>query len=70
MGQMELPVTMPIAIGIVGGLTVGRDPAPTVADLYKGPFPFTGTLHRVIVDVSGERIEDHEAEIRLALARQ
>ncbi len=69
-GQMELPVTMPIVIGIAGGLTSGRDPAPTVADLYKAPFPFTGTLHRVIVDVSGERIEDHEAEIRLALARQ
>jgi hypothetical protein len=34
------------------------------------PYAFSGTIHRVVYDVSGERIVDHEAEIRRALARQ
>jgi hypothetical protein len=33
------------------------------------PFPFTGTLHRVADDVSGEPVIGREAEIRIALAR-
>ncbi|GAG29491.1 unnamed protein product, partial [marine sediment metagenome] len=64
-GQMELPVTMPLTISIDEGLTCGRDPGSPTTDLYQPPFVFTGTLHRVAVDVSGERIEDHEAEIRM-----
>ena len=67
---MELPVTMPITISIDEGLTCGQDPGSSVSEAYGPPFAFTGTLHRVVVDVSGERIEDHEAEIRMALARQ
>jgi hypothetical protein len=34
------------------------------------PFRFTGTLHSVTVDVSGELITDPEAEVRAAMARQ
>jgi hypothetical protein len=33
-------------------------------------FTFTGTLHSVALDVSGELIRDPEAELRLHLARQ
>ncbi len=69
-GSMKLPYTMPITISIDERLTCGKDPGSPVADTYEAPFPFTGTLQRVVVDVSGERIQDHEAEIRLALARQ
>jgi arylsulfatase len=69
-GSMELPYTMPITISIDEGLNCGKDTGSPVADTYQAPFPFTGTLHRVAIDVSGERIQDHEAEIRLALARQ
>jgi arylsulfatase len=35
-----------------------------------GPFTFTGTLHKVTLDVSGELIHDPEAELRVHLARQ
>jgi hypothetical protein len=34
------------------------------------PLPFTGTLSGVTVDVSGELINDEEAEKRLLMARQ
>ena len=37
---------------------------------YDGPFTFTGTLHNVTLDVSGELIPDTEAELRMHLARQ
>ena len=35
-----------------------------------GPFRFTGTIHTVTVDVSGELINDPEAEVRVHMARQ
>jgi hypothetical protein len=41
-----------------------------VTDVYTPPFPFAGILHRVVDDVAGEPVTDHEAETRIALARQ
>ena len=66
----ELPYTMPITISIDEGLTCGQDTGSPASDLYVAPFAFSGTIHRVVVDISGERVQDHEAEIRIALARQ
>ena len=37
---------------------------------YKAPFSFTGTIKRVIVDISGEHVEDHETAMRVFLAKQ
>ena len=45
-------------------------PGSPVSDKYKPPFAFTGTLHGVTVDVSGELIKDTDAEMRMAMARQ
>ena len=55
--------------------TPGRSPAaPTRAHrsppTTKAPFTFTGTLHSVTLDVSGELITDPEAELRFHMARQ
>jgi len=69
-GQGELPVTIPLSLGLASGVSVGLDAGAPVTDEYRPPFPFTGTLHRVVYDVSGEHVVDHEAEIRIALARQ
>ena len=52
------------------GLTCGADPGSTVTDDYKAPFRFTGTLHTVTVDLSGELIHDPEAELKMHMARQ
>ena len=69
-GQAELPVTIPLSLGLAAGVSVGQDAGAPVTDEYTPPFPFTGTLRRVVYDVSGEHVIDHEAEIRIALARQ
>ncbi len=53
-----------------GGLTCGADPGSPVTSDYNPPFRFTGTLHKVTVDLSGALIEDPEAELKLHMARQ
>ncbi|MEU3255715.1 arylsulfatase [Streptomyces sp. NPDC006997] len=59
-------VTQPGSFCLVGdGICVGRDDASPVTPDYEGPFPFTGgTIDKVVVDVSGERYVDHEAQVR------
>jgi len=67
--QGEFPVTTPIGFN-PGGLTCGADPGSTITTDYVAPFAFTGTLHTVTVDVSGELITDTDGEMRMAMARQ
>ena len=67
--EAEAPVTIPFAIN-PGALTCGANPGSPVTPDYSSPFPFTGTLHGVTVDVSGDLIHDTESEMRMAMARQ
>ncbi|CAM5672432.1 arylsulfatase [Streptomyces tanashiensis] len=59
-------VTQPGYFCLVGdGICVGRDDASPVTADYQAPFRFTGgTIDKVVVDVSGERFVDHEAQVR------
>ena len=61
---------MPLSLGLGGGMVCGADTGSPVWDKYKPPFKFTGTLHGVTVDVSGDLIKDADAEVRMLLARQ
>ena len=69
-GQAEFPHTTPLSMGLTGGFTVGGDPGAPVGPFYDSPFEFTGTIHSVTFDVSGDVIEDSEAEMRMIMARQ
>ncbi len=69
-GQVEIPVTCPIMLGLASGVAVGEDPGSPVTDEYKPPFSFTGKIHTVTIDVSGDLIRDTEAEMRGVMARQ
>ncbi len=64
-GQGDI-VTQPGYFCLVGdGICVGRDSASPVTPDYVAPFRFTGgTIDKVVVDVSGERYIDHEAQVR------
>ena len=68
-GNADAAVTTPFVFN-PGVLTCGANPGSPVTPDYVAPFAFTGTLHSVTVDVSGELIQDHEAELRAHLARQ
>jgi hypothetical protein len=37
---------------------------------YPPPFAFTGQVKKALVDVTGELVEDKEAQMRQYLARQ
>jgi hypothetical protein len=69
-GQIEMAVTTPVSYGIGAGLSVGADVGSPITSDYKAPFPFTGKLYTVKVDVSGELIQDDELTIRKIMARQ
>ena len=68
-GDREVPFTTPFAFN-PGALTCGADPGSTVTDDYEAPFRFSGTIHTVTVDLSGELISDPEAELKVHMARQ
>jgi arylsulfatase len=69
-GQADFPHTIPLSMGSGGGFIVGADPGAPVGLYYEPPFEFTGTIRSVTFDVSGDVIEDSEAEMRRILARQ
>ena len=81
-GDMALYIALSIPLGVVAAVTRGRFPdllirflataglGSAITDDYASPFKFTGTIHSVTVDVSGELIEDSEAELRVHMARQ
>lgn len=69
-GSGDLPVTTPIRLAQGGAMLVGADTGSTVTPEYPAPFRFTGRIHRVIVDVSGEHVEDYEAQMKIAMAKQ
>ncbi len=50
-GEQDIPVTIPLIWGVAEQLSCGYDKRPVVTDAYQAPFTFTGTLHRVVVDV-------------------
>ena len=69
-GESKIELTNPLAIGLLSSIVCGIDIGSPVTHKYKPPFAFTGTIHSVTVDVSGELIRDSEAEVRMILARQ
>jgi arylsulfatase len=73
-GEAEFPYTVPLTLGIGGGVAVGRNPSSSVSTLYEPPFAFTGRILSASIDVPGKPLLDakeHEkAEAKVAMARQ
>jgi arylsulfatase len=65
--------TQPGKFSLAGeGLNIGRDGAEPVTDDYPGDSPWAfvgGTIHKAIVDVSGQPFVDLAEEARMAFAR-
>ncbi|MFC8951027.1 arylsulfatase [Streptomyces sp. NPDC057101] len=68
-GESDMAVTTPITFN-PGGMACGANPGSAVTPDYRAPFRFTGTLHSVTVDLSGDLIVDAESEMRMHMARQ
>ena len=69
-GALQMPHSVPNMFG-TEGLTCGYDGGDRVAPKeYAHAFPFTGTLKRVTLDISGDLIPDSEHDMKVAMARQ
>jgi hypothetical protein len=69
-GKGKFPVTTPIRLGQGAQMLVGCDSGSSVIPDYDPPFRYKGKIRKVIVDVSGEHVVDHESEMKIALAKQ
>jgi arylsulfatase len=69
-GQVDVPLTMALSLGLGGGFVCGADSGSPVCDKYKSPFKFTGKLYSVTVDVSGDLIKDDEMAMKTIMMRQ
>jgi arylsulfatase len=65
--------TQPGKFSIAGeGLNIGKEGAEPVTDDYPGDYPWAfigGTIHKAIIDVSGEPFVDLAREAKMAFAR-
>jgi arylsulfatase len=69
--EMELKRTIPFIFALFEAVQCGRQEGTAVCDEYHSPFEFTGTLRRVVVDVSGhEPPRDLDQEVQIEMARQ
>ncbi len=69
-GSGDLPVTIPLSLGLSAGICVGADNGSPVMTDYKPPFAFTGAVRKAMIDVTGESIEDKAEKMKMYLARQ
>jgi hypothetical protein len=67
-GEVEIPQTYRAQTSFIG-LEVGRAPVPAVSD-FLAPFPFTGTIERVVIELGDDQQRDPSAELVAALAQQ
>jgi arylsulfatase A-like enzyme len=69
-GRGDLPVTIPLMLGLSAGVSLGANSGSPVMSDYETPFAFTGKVKKALVDISGELIEDKAAQMKIYLARQ
>lgn len=68
-GQAELPLFMQMMSSI--GPSIGFDHGSAVSPLYTAPFPFSGTLHEVVIQASPDRLGDTaDTTARAEMSRQ
>jgi arylsulfatase len=69
-GFGELPYTVPIMFS-TSGASCGIAYFDTVdPSAYEAPFPFTGDLEKVVLDVSGELMVNPGAEVTRMMTQQ
>lgn len=67
----EIAKFTPVRFSITdAGLTCGRDGDSVITHRYRGPFPFTGTLRRVVIEVEGAPVVDPDAAADAKLRTQ
>lgn len=68
-GTAHLPKTWP-TVGVTAGIRCGRGGPAPITSGYPSPYPFTGTIRRVVVELADDGISDLSAEYLGALAEE
>ncbi|MGH7325438.1 MAG: arylsulfatase [Candidatus Rokuibacteriota bacterium] len=68
-GTAEIPQTWPVH-GTTGGIHCGRDGGAAVSSAYACPFAFTGTIHRVVVELARDGAADAAGAARHTLEEE
>lgn len=68
-GTIEVPKTWPIH-ATTGGVRCGQDGGAAVSDAYTCPFAFTGTIHRLVVELASDGRPDLRGAARHALEEE
>jgi arylsulfatase A-like enzyme len=69
-GEAEIPQTVRFIYELDETFDIGRDTGTPVTNEYKAGAAFTGTIKKVVIDLSGERHIDPETEARIVMKRQ
>ena len=69
-GEGRFKKQVPYRFTVNETFDVGCDTVSPVSDLYDSPFPFTGTIKRVLVDISDVEFQDLVAMAKVAMAMQ
>jgi arylsulfatase len=69
-GEGQIPRTVKFMYANYEGFDIGVDTGTPVTDEYKTGARFTGIIEKVVIDLSGERHIDPEAETKVALKSQ
>ncbi len=67
-GKGRMDYTVPIRFSGYAGMDIGRDNGGVVDRVYEDqkPFPFTGTINRVVFDITPHVTEDDELHVHTA----
>jgi arylsulfatase len=69
--SVDLPIDLPFRWQVASaGLFVGRDRGLPVCDDYEPPFPFTGTIGEVVIEVPALTRRDVGDDVRSALRHE
>ncbi len=68
-GSAEVPKTWP-TFALTGGLWCGRAGGSPIGEAYEPPFPFSGIIHRVVVELEDDGKPDAVGEYQAALAEE
>ena len=69
-GKGRFEKQVPFRFTVNETFDVGCDTVSPVSDRYESPFAFTGTIKRILVDVSDAEFKDLAAMAKVAMAMQ
>ncbi|HEY2429922.1 MAG TPA: hypothetical protein VGI06_13380, partial [Acidimicrobiales bacterium] len=70
-GSGDIPRVTPARYSITGGgITCGWEQGPPVGEGYRAPFPFSGRIEEVVIEIDGDAFRDPQGEFDAIMSEQ